>query len=275
MTSSFTQRAAGLVGVLVALCLLGACGEAVEPGTGTPDAATPGIADGDYRSVEVTGHDLVPGTVVRLGWDGGEVRVQAGCNSLSGTAVLESGRLRVPDLAGTEMGCAPGLMDQDAWLSAFLGAGPELTMTANGDGFTLRDGTAALRFAPEQPVDDLPLEGTTWELESVVKGDAVTSGPVGPDSPVASAGGIAWLRVSEGRLRAHDGCNRLAGPVEVTGDTLSAGPLASTRRACPDPATAETAHLLGELLQESTYAVAGETLTLRRGPVTLVLRALP
>ena len=39
-------------------------------------------------------------------------------------------QLRVAGLATTEMGCDPDRHDQDSWLSAFLAAGPAVTLTA-------------------------------------------------------------------------------------------------------------------------------------------------
>jgi heat shock protein HslJ len=285
----------GLVGVALALSLLTACGQATDqptdqatdqptdaeedPGVGTPaDGPSPvDLPSGDYLSSDVTGHELVPGTQVSLTWTDGQLRVQAGCNTLFGPASIEDGLLRVADLGTTEMGCSPDLMDQDAWLADFLAGAPEVAGT--GGSFTLSgtstSGTSTqMRFAPVQKAPDLPLEGTTWELESTEEGDVASSGPLGPDTPVTDGGPRRpELRIAQGTLRAFDGCNQLRGPVEVTAGKLRTDELLGTKRACVDPAATRTARLLGELLQESSYAVEGDRLTLRRDDVAMVFRA--
>jgi heat shock protein HslJ len=270
-----TTRSITAVLTLLVLALAG-CGEATEAeddrGVAADDSSGRTIADGDYVSAEITGHDLVPGSEIRLGWHDGRLALNAGCNSMSGPAAVEDDELRVRDLAGTEMGCAPALMDQDAWLVDFVTAGPKVSV--DGDAFTLSSTTAEIRFTPEPEPEDQPLEGTTWELESTQEGDVASSGPLGPDTPVTDGGPRRpELRIAQGTLSAFDGCNQLRGPVEITGGTLRTDELLGTKRACVDPTATRTARLLGELLQESSYAVDGDRLTLRRDDVAMVFRA--
>jgi heat shock protein HslJ len=269
----FMTRA--LAALLLAIGLAG-CGEATAPeddaGVATDDGSGPTIADGDYVSAEVTGHDLVPGSDIRLGWHDGRLALNAGCNAMSGPASVVDDELRVRDLAGTEMGCAPALMDQDAWLADFVTAGPRVAL--DGDAFTLSSTTTQIRFTPEPTPEDQPLEGTRWELESIQEGDVASSGPLGPDTPVTDGGPRRpELRIAQGELSAFDGCNQLRGPVEITAETLRTTELLGTRRACVDQAATRTARLLGELLQESSYAVEGDRLTLSSGDLAMVFRA--
>jgi heat shock protein HslJ len=77
------------------------------------------------------------------------------------------------------------------------------------------------------------LTGTEWVLEDLAG-----------TPPLASV--KATLAFPEsGRAAGNASCNRFTGPVEVTGDTIKFGALASTRMACADNAvsTQETEYL--------------------------------
>ena len=76
-------------------------------------------------STEVTGHDLVAGSEIRLTFAGANLGANAGCNQLRGTWSLEGDVLVVPEnMAMTQMACEPALMDQDSWLAEFLTSRP-------------------------------------------------------------------------------------------------------------------------------------------------------
>ena len=229
-------------------------GGGAEPDTGAP-------ADGVYVASDVTGQTLVAGTTLRVTWDGGALSADAGCNGMSGRASVTAGRLSVDGLAMTEMGCEPARMDQDEWVADLLTSGPQLSPL--GDGFTLAGTGVTARFATEPAPEDLPLEGTTWLLETVVDGDVASSSVGG------SASSTPRLRVTDGEVVGFDGCDELSGPVEVTGDSIRAsGDLSGTERQCL-VAGAPLAQLLGG----SSYDVEGDRLTLTRDQVSLVLRA--
>lgn len=113
-------------GAAVSLLLAG-CG-----GDGTD------LAGSTYTSTEVRGHDLVEGSEVTLTFVDGRISARAGCNTLSGPATWKGGVLEVEGpLASTLMGCEEPLMEQDAWLSDFLGSSPALAV--DGDELTLGD----------------------------------------------------------------------------------------------------------------------------------------
>lgn len=141
---------------------------------------------------------------------------------------------------------------------------------------------AVLACSPADPAPDAGTPGPD--------GAAVTdSGPMagGGGGPVADTalGGIRWMLVevggtaaraaepdrapylelspSEGRATGNASCNRFSGPYSLTGDSLSFGPLVSTKMACVDSAlnTQETA-FLGALEQTRAWRMAGDTLVL-------------
>ena len=135
-----------------------------------------------YLSVSVQNNGveraLLPGT--RIGVQirkDGVLIARAGCNELSGGIMLDDGVLRFARAIQTQMGCGPEFEAQDDWFFGFLLHEP--LWTVDGDTFNLTDGRATLvlldrRFA--EP--DLPLDGTTWTVESVVRGETLEHFPL-------------------------------------------------------------------------------------------------
>ena len=124
--------------------------------------------------------EVVPGSTIRLEFTGDSVSVQAGCNSIGGAYEVQDARLVVDQLGGTEMGCDQPLMAQDAWVTAFLSADPELTLA--GPELELSTGATTLSLS-EKVVESRPLEGTGWRLDSLVDGGGARSEePVGRKS---------------------------------------------------------------------------------------------
>ncbi|HUR16065.1 MAG TPA: hypothetical protein VMZ33_02160, partial [Candidatus Limnocylindrales bacterium] len=112
-----------LVGLLLAACSAGAARTTTGPGPSTPPSATPatptnppstnpptaiapigsnpadpsGIDGRTFLSIGVKDGDqvrpLVPGTVIRISFNGNQISVQAGCNSFGGTYRLDGDTL--------------------------------------------------------------------------------------------------------------------------------------------------------------------------------------
>jgi heat shock protein HslJ len=70
------------------------------------------------------------------------------------------------------------------------------------------------------------LYGTTWVADlAVVDGEVLVPNPADP---------AAYLVLTrESRASGSDGCNLFSGSAAVSGRSISFGPLASTKRACP------------------------------------------
>lgn len=254
-----------LLAVLTVLALtVTGCGESTggsDAGSapGGDDATTP--VDGTYVASDVAGRALVDGTTLRLTWDDGILSADAGCNAMSGRALVADGLLVVDDLATTEMGCEPARMEQDEWVADLLTSGPELT--PDGDGFTLSGPAASVGWTPERVPPDLSLEGRTWLHESTVDGDVASSSAGGSDDA------LPRLRIADGRVVAFDGCDEITGRVEVTaGSIRPSGDLGGTARQCIVAGVP-----LAQLLRGSSYVVEGDRLTLTRGETSLIFRA--
>ncbi|HUR76300.1 MAG TPA: META domain-containing protein [Sporichthya sp.] len=202
---------------------------------GEPAAGTPA---GDFLSTTVTEggkpKKLVAGTKIAMTFTDGQVRASAGCNTMSGPARFENKTLIVTELAQTEMGCpGDGRYEQDQWVGTFLTARP--TYTYDGKTLDLRTTDARIVLGPKETVQpDLPLAGTRWDVTHVTQGPARDA----KDDPNAavSAGMAppnAYLEFADGKVHGSDGCNSLFGKATISGDTITFGPIGSTKKACP------------------------------------------
>lgn len=208
-------------------------GTGIDTGSASPSGATPTADELNGRtfvSTAVTGHELVPGTEITLGFEENGLGVKAGCNSMGGAYALEDGTLRWAAAPATTMiGCEAPLQSQDEWLTDFLSGGAKITadgerLTLARDGVTieLREGTGA--HTPP------PIAGTNWTLETIGGRDGTAASvPAGVEPPT--------LRFADGRAEVFAGCNRGGGAAELRDDGFVVfGPLALTQMACDEPA---------------------------------------
>jgi len=220
-----------------------------------------------FVSTAVEGYELVEGTQVELTFDGDRLGFSAGCNSGGGTWSVDGDVLVVPaGMAMTEMACEPSaLMDQETWAAALLTSRP--TVALDGDTMTLTAaGGEVVTFTDREVADpDRPLEGTTWNVESFIEADAVSSIALARTPNMVFEGGTVAL---------DTGCNRGSGSYELTDTDLTFGPVATTRAACADQAGTDAERaVLATLTGTSTYEIDADVLTLRTGEIGLILRA--
>jgi putative lipoprotein len=79
----------------------------------------------------------------------------------------------------------------------------------------------------------------------------------------------------DNQVRGYAGCNQFTGSVTVTGDALSFGPIASTRRMCPNVMQQE-GDFLQALENAHRFSISGEDLAVKdaSGEVTMRLKAV-
>lgn len=208
------------------LAVAGGCASrGPEPGAGSGDPQLPEEREFLSTAVRDGGkpRELASESPIRLTFDHGELRAQAGCNTLLGRARLDDGRLVVDDLGSTEMACEPPLMKQDKWLADFLGGKPRWQL--DGENLTLSGGGTEIRLTDRRTAEpDRPLRGTRWNLDTLIDGSTASSLP---------RGASAWLEVSkDGRISGSSGCNTFGGKATVDGSRVRIGGLAVTRKAC-------------------------------------------
>lgn len=96
---------------------------------------------------------------------------------------------------------------------------PEPAATDAGAG----EAAAAPAAAPAEVPADMAAIAGTWIAEEI------NGAPSGEKV-------VSWLKLgNEGRAQGQGGCNSYTGTYKLEDGTLSFGPLASTRRACPEP----------------------------------------
>jgi len=116
-----------------------------------------------------------------------------------------------------------------------------------------------------------PLANREWRLVELNGRPAVTAGDA--NDP------FLRFAVDSSRVTGNTGCNLLAGPFTLAGESLRFGALITTKRACVEQARNQQEVEFSAALGATTrYTVSGDTLTLfgASGPVAqLVARAAP
>jgi heat shock protein HslJ len=251
MTPRTALAVLALAGLTVA-----ACGSDDSGATPKSDAGPVTAEQLDGRrfvSVDVEGHDLVEGTEIDVSFLADAMSVNAGCNSMNGGFEIDEDVLTAGPFAATMMACDQPLMDQDTWLNDFLSSLP--TIALDGETLTLAGDDATITLEELQPTE---LIDTTWHVTGLVANEAVSTVPNGSTASITIA--------PDGTVAVDSGCNTGSGTVEVSDDTLTFGPIATTRRACADEAVNRLeASVLGVLQGEVTYSIEGGNLSLRSG----------
>jgi len=98
-----------------------------------------------YVSEQISGASVVAEPPIALAFDGGNISLNAGCNTLFGEGAIEDGVLVMnTQLASTMMACEQPLMDRDQWLGSFIESQP--TVSVDGQQMTLVAGSESITF---------------------------------------------------------------------------------------------------------------------------------
>lgn len=247
--------------ILLALAvgaLLAACGDGDTTARDQPED-DPTIRAGEYVVTDLTEagepRATVPGSEIRIRFEDGALRLNAGCNHLFGDYTLVGDRLTVGQVGGTEMGCPPPLMDQDAWLADVL----QRPITVGTDPLTLTAGDVVLTLTPREEVSpDRPLVGTTWTLDGLIDGKTASSLPMGVEPPT--------LRLeADGSATFHTGCNGAGARYEVQGDQVTWIDPVQTLIACQDARGELERHVTAVLDGPTAWSIKERRLTITKG----------
>jgi len=263
--SRYVLRPLALVGVMGIIALgAAACSDdsgsssksGSKPASGTPLVGTNWVlSSGDALGVPITGVSVS----IRFGSDG-RVSGESGCNSYngayktSGTDTLTIG----PNIATTLVLCEGAV---DAVERAYIALLPKVqTYSIGGTTLSLSgaDNKVLLEYTASSGAAAL---AGHWEATSYYTGNAIQSVIIGTtltaDFTATAVSGDA-------------GCNVFNGPFTVKGEAIIIGPLASTRRACADPAVGtQEQQYLAALQLAKTYRVTGDKLELFRDGGTI------
>jgi heat shock protein HslJ len=239
------------LGLCAGLFILAACGSSTSPQGSAGDLAGP-----VWGLSVLMDKGLVPGSSISAQFTaGGKVSGSAGCNQYAGTYTTSGNTIKISSpLASTMMACSQELMEQE---SAYLKAlGEVKTFTVTGDQLALND--ASKKSALVYKAQSQDLAGTSWEVIGYNNGKQAVTSVLLNTTITASFG-------KDGNLTGNAGCNDYNGPYTVNGKQITIGPLASTRKACTDPAGVmeQEAQYLAALETAATWQIEGNGLELR------------
>jgi len=194
--------------------------------------------------------------IVTAEFSGGQVSGENGCNRYSGPDQVDAaaGTMTVgPNLSSTQIAC-PGIRARVE--SAYMAALPKVKRyEATKSRLTLLDGSGAvlLRYTASNGAE--AIKGS-WRATMIYAGTALVS-PVEGSALTATFDGT--------QVSGNSGCNTFSGGYTTSENTIAIGPLASTQRACADPAVDEQEQqYLTALGLAKTFTVAGRRLDLYR-----------
>jgi heat shock protein HslJ len=120
---------------------------------------------------------------------------------------------------------------------------------------TLSDGAGqvVLSYTESVPVS---LAGTTWSATGINNGKEAVTSLVADTSVTAEFS-------EDGTLSGNAGCNTYNGTYEVSGTSMTIGPLATTKKACVPDVNEQEANYLAALSRVTTYTIRGDQLELR------------
>ncbi|MFE3293328.1 META domain-containing protein [Rhodococcus sp. NPDC059234] len=240
---------------LLAVAALTACSNGQTPASSPPQV---GLLDRTFVSTAVEGPPIPGGGPLTVEFPAPDrISATAGCNRASGTADLSDGKLTTGPLATTMMACVGDRAGADAWMTGFLESTPAWTLT--GDTLTLRsDSTTVTLLDKKVAQPDRPLVGTTWVVDTIIDPNAVTtSAALEQSTPTLTV-------AADGTVSGSTGCNRFTGTAEVSGDTVTFGPLATTRMACPEDVAQVERAVLAVLDGPTTATIDSDRLRLMR-----------
>lgn len=250
-----TRRLAALA-MLIALPLAG-CASDGDSGAGGGTAQTLAGTSWEltqYAAEGETALTMVP-EVVRATADFTEDQISGsgGCNNFSGTYTTDGDTIEIGPLASTQMACGPAVTAVESGYLARLGAATTYAITEST--LTLSDGSgqAVLEYTATEPTS---LTGTTWAATGI------NNGKGGVTSLVAESTVTAEF-ADDGTLTGDAGCNSYTGTYEVLGDTITIGPLATTRMACEPELNEQEANYLAALENATTFTLDRDRLELR------------
>jgi heat shock protein HslJ len=247
--------AIGAMAVVTAACSAtgGASGAPASGSTGGSGGTIEGVS---WRLTKLPqGGSLVDvpqGVVADARFSGARVTGSGGCNSFTGPATVSGASIKVGPLASTEMACDGPAGDVEKVYLANLAAATSFTATA--DALTMFDasGTDILVYAAG-PAN--PLEGD-WNVTGYNNGNEAVGSPI--------VGTELTATFTEDQVSGSAGCNQYNGSYTLDGDTVTIGPLATTRMACEqDVMDQETAFLTALQTPGLGVEVNGANVTLR------------
>lgn len=167
---------------------------------------------------------------------------------------MKGDRITLGKPVTTQMACEENIEKFEK--AAIDAMGGEHTAKLSGDRLTLTtEGGDTMALSEEKPAE---LVGTRWAVTTLLSGETATTVPA--DLPQERA---PHLTLSEdGTVEGNSGCNSFRGQATVKGSMITFGPVAGTRKMCPEAEMATERAVLAALNGKVTYTIKGKALTL-------------
>ena len=207
----------------------------------------PALTDATWQWVSLTDPQGVtsvpnPENYTILFNEDGTASIKADCNQVIASYTADGSSISITPGPTTLAACSPESLDQ-VYLAGLSNAAiyffeeGDLYMDMQADGGTMRF-KAASGAAPVPPVGP---------EESGVAFNLVSFGPVGAEQPIIP-GTTITANFGDTEVSGFSGCNNYSAALTPVNDYFTVGPIASTQKACSDPA--------GVMEQETAYLAA-------------------
>ncbi|MEU0392336.1 META domain-containing protein [Streptomyces sp. NPDC006208] len=243
---------------ILALFALAACGTQTDSGDGsgsgtvTTDLPVTGV-HWSVESVTVDGRKTAApaGAHVEI-TDKGRAQGNYGCNHFGADVKIDGDTITVGPAEMTEMSCGKKIQSFEEALSAALSGKLEAKLADGGLTLTTEKGDA-IALTEEKPA---ALVGTKWSVTSLLSGDTARSLPAGTENKAH----LTFAK--DGTVGGSLGCNRFSSTAEISGDTITFGKIAATRKLCPGPEMTVERELMEVLSGKVTYDLSHRSLSL-------------
>jgi heat shock protein HslJ len=190
----------------------------------------------------------------------GTISGSTGCNRYTASYTAARGEFTLAPVAVTRRAGEPAAMGIEREFLARLERAA--AYDAGEDALTLFDASGAAMLVFD--VSTATLTGT-WEIT----GYLMVSGKGFSSTMIDSAPAATFA--PDGTLSGGTGCNSFRGTYQIDGATITVGPLATTRKACPPELAEQEAGILEALQSAATFTLAPGQATLLNGDGLLAI----
>ena len=191
---------------------------------------------------------------IDFGAEGRTVSGSTGCNLYSGDVTIGPGTISMAQVSVTERACVPQeIMEQEALF---------LEILTSAEGFTLADEVLELRsadgsvsFIEAVPVVNAALDGTAWELDTLIEGEVAMS-------VLTTTTPSLTVDTGEGSMQGTTGCNTFGGTVMIEGSEFTLTDMTWTEIGCEPDIMRQEALILDVLQNAELYEIEGDHLTI-------------
>lgn len=242
------RTSAALFAALVAASTIFGCSQ-------QPGATAAGLSGTSWQVVSIAGATTIPGAPPTMEFAAdGTVSGTNGCNQYNGTYTTDGDKLTVGQLASTLMGCDVQRSAQEQAFNAALTGASTWSISATDE--LEIEGASTILAKPSAPAPDgsggagaTELPGTSWVIKNL------PGTQIGTAVPTIAFG-------TDGTVSGSAGCNTFNGSYTADGSSISFGPLATTKMACPQVDTAVETVFLEGLAGATSWSIDGQVLTL-------------